>query len=78
MLNKLWESNGGVMDSIEVKARITEFEGEYHLEIVSRNLSFGDRIKNAFNYIFKNAEVIKSIVPLNEDDIKNLSHIKEF
>ena len=77
MIKKLWESDGGIMDSIEVRARITEFEGEYHLEILSRNLSFCKRLKNAFNYLFKNAEVIKSLIPLSEDDMGQLSNLKK-
>lgn len=75
-LEKLWESKGGVMDSIEIQARITRYEGEYHLEIVSRNLGFWDRLRNAWKYIFRNADVIKSIVPLSEKDIRELSHLR--
>lgn len=78
LLKKLWESEGGMMDSLEVKARIIKFEDEYNLEVISRNeKNFFQRLEIALKYIFKNANVIFSIIPLSQEDIKDLQDIEE-
>lgn len=72
-----WESEG-IMDSLDVKARITNLEGDFSLEIVARNEeSFLKRLKTALKYLFKNASVIYALVPLDEKDIERLKEVAE-
>lgn len=71
----LWESKG-MLDSLDTKARIVEFKGEYTMEIISRNdSSFWGRLVSGIKYIFKGSDIVLTIVPLDRKDIDKLEDI---
>lgn len=76
---RLWESTGGMIDSLDMKARIIKIDEEYDMEIVCRDdYNFWQRLKVAASYLFNNSKIVFGIVPLSEEDIKKLGELKKY
>lgn len=75
----LWESKGGIIDSLDMRARITKIDGEYNMEILFRDEnSFWKRVKVAVMYIFLKSSILFGIIPLSKEDIEKLKELSDY
>jgi hypothetical protein len=76
---KLWESTGGMIDSLDMKARIIKIDDEYDMEVVCRDdYNFWQRLKVAVKYVFNSSKIVFGIVSLDEEDIERLGELKKY